>query len=280
MQAKVLVKELLCGAAPTAAGDADYLRPHREGAAPFSRRTGHRRAKGVYVADSLSAAASNALIDGLPSGGREQFQSLCELLEMEFGAVLCEVEMPYPHAYFPLSGSISLMSGLHDHNPFEMGLIGQEGMLGATLLLGISRAPIRAIVHAPGMALRITVESLQRQLSDLPGLRKILSRYLYMQLVELSLVGGCIRYHRIEQRLARALLLVDDRVRNGSFYLTHGHLADMLGVRRSSITIAAGDLQARKLIGYTRGNIRIIDRPGLEAMSCECYQVLQARQGR
>lgn len=230
------------------------------------------------MAAPLPAAASNALIDNLPKAEREQFRSLCEPFEMEFGAVLCEVEAPYQHAYFPVSGSISLVSGAHDHNPFEMGLIGQEGMLGSTLLLGINPAPIRAVVHVPGVALRMTVEQLQRQVCDSPALRKILSRYLYMRLVELSLVGGCIRYHRIEQRLARALLLAHDRVREGSFYLTHDYLADMLGVRRSSITIAAGDLQDRNLISYTRGNIRILDRPGLEAMSCECYQLLRARQ--
>ena len=232
------------------------------------------------MAAQLHAATSNTLIDSLPIGEREPFRSLCEPFEMEFGAVLCEAELPYEHAYFPLSGSISLVSGLHDHNPFEMGLIGQEGMLGATLLLGINPAPIQAVVNAPGEALRITVERLQRQLCDSPGLRNVLSRYLYMRLVELSLVGGCVRYHRIEQRLARALLLAHDRMREGTFYLTHGYLADMLGVRRSSITIAAGDLQDRKLISYTRGNIRILDRPGLEAMSCECYQLLRDRQVR
>lgn len=232
------------------------------------------------MAALLPAAESNALLAGLPRSEREQFRSLCEPVEMEFGAVLCEVEMPYRHAYFPASGLISLVSNLNDRSPLEMALIDQDGMLGATLLLGIDTVPIRAVVHAPGAALRITAAKLQQQIRDSAALRKILSRYLYMRLVELSLVGACIRYHRIEQRLARALLLAHDRAPNDSFYLTHGYLADMLGVRRSSITIAAGDLQDRKLISYTRGNITLLDRPGLEAMSCECYEVLQARQAR
>lgn len=232
------------------------------------------------MAIPLHAPASNALIDSLPRGEREQFPSVCEPFEMESGAVLCEVEAPYRHAYFPTSGLISLVSGLHAHNPFEIGLIGQEGMLGATLLLGLNTAPIRAIVHAPGLALRITGANLQRQASESSALRNVLNRYLYMWLVELSLVGGCIRYHRIEQRLARALLLAHDRARERPFYLTHNHLADMLGVRRSGVTIAAGDLQDRKIISYVRGNIRVLDRPGLEAASCECYRVLQSRQAR
>lgn len=232
------------------------------------------------MAAPLPAAESNTLLAGLPRREREQFLALCEPFEMEFGTVLCEVEMPYRHACFPTSGLISLVSGLHEHNPLEMALIGQEGMLGATLLLGIRAVPIRAMVHVPGAALRITVANLQQQMRDVPALRRILSRYLYLRLVELSLVGGCVRYHRVEQRLARTLLLAHDRARDESFYLTHGYLADMLGVRRSSITIAASDLQDRKLIRYTRGKITVLDRPGLEAMSCECYGVLQARQGR
>jgi CRP-like cAMP-binding protein len=231
------------------------------------------------VAVSRPVAESNTLLATLPPRARRQFLSLCETFGMEFGAVLCDVEMPYRHAYFPTSGLISLVSGLHDDNPLEMALIGQDGMLGATLLLGINTAPIRAVVHAPGTALRITVGNLQQQMRDSAALRRILSRYLYMRLVELSMVGGCIRYHRIEQRLARALLLAHDGSRDDSFYLTHGYLADMLGVRRSSITIAAGDLQERKLISYTRGNIRMLDRLGMEAMSCECYETLQARRG-
>jgi CRP-like cAMP-binding protein len=230
------------------------------------------------VAVSLPVAASNTLLTGLPPRARKQFLSSCEPFEMDFGAVLCDVETPYRHAYFPTSGLISLVSGLHDHNPLEMALIGQDGMLGATLLLGINTAPIRAVVHAPGLALRITVGKLQQQIQESSALRKVLSQYLYMRLVELSLVGGCIRYHRIEQRLARAFLLAHDGSQDDSFYLTHGYLADMLGVRRSSITIAAGDLQDRQLISYTRGNIRMLDRVGMEAMSCECYEVLQTRE--
>jgi CRP-like cAMP-binding protein len=231
------------------------------------------------VAAAPSVPGSNLLLAALPVRQRDQFLALCEPYELQFGAVLCDVDTPYRHAYFPVSGLISLVSVLHDQNPLEMALVGQDGMLGATLVLGIGTVPIRAVVHAPGIALRITAARLQRQLRHSPALRRILNRYLYLRLVELSLVGACIRYHRIEQRLARALLLADDRELDGQIYLTHGYLAEMLGVRRSSITIAAGDLQDRELISYTRGNITIRDRPGLEAMSCECYQVLQSRQG-
>lgn len=230
------------------------------------------------MAASSSPAGSNTLLAGLPPGERARFLSLCEPFEMAPGVVLCDVDAPYRHAYFPTSGLISLVSGVHEHDSLEMALIGNSGMLGSTLLLGINAVPIRGTVNAPGVAFRITVAKLHQQMRDSPRLFRILSHYLYMHLSELSLVGGCVRYHRIEQRLARALLLAHDRARGESFYLTHGYLADVLGVRRSSITIAAGDLQAQELISYARGNITVLDRPGLEARSCDCYQLLQARR--
>jgi CRP-like cAMP-binding protein len=232
------------------------------------------------VVAALPAAECNTLLGSLPRRERDPLLSLCEPIELKFGEVLCKADKPYRHAFFPTSGLISLVSGGQDHNPLEMALIGQEGMLGATLLLGIGTVPIQAVVHAPGVALRITAEDLRGQIRESKSLRKVLNRYLYMRLVELSLVGGCIRYHRIEQRLARALLLAHDRVQADYIYLTHRSLAEMLGVRRSSVTLAAGDLQDRKLISYSRGGITILDRPGLEAMSCDCYQVLHARQKR
>jgi CRP-like cAMP-binding protein len=231
------------------------------------------------VITAPSAPGCNTLLDGLPRQERDPFLSLCQPFEMESGAMLCEVETPYRHASFPTSGLISLVSGEHEGNPLDVALIGQEGMLGATLLLGIGTVPIRAVVHTPGVALRITVANLRRRVRESPVLHKVLSRYLYARLVELSLLGGCIRYHRIEQRLARSLLLAHDRAPADYIYLTHRSLADMLGVRRSSVTLAAGDLQDRKLISYSRGGITVLDRPGLEAMSCDCYQVLNGRQG-
>jgi CRP-like cAMP-binding protein len=232
------------------------------------------------VAIAPPVAVSNTLLARLPGKEREQCLSLCEPFEMQAGTTLCAADGPYGHAYFPASGLISMVSVLHDRKPMEIALIDHQGMLGASLVLGIDTAPMQAVVHTSGVALRIAVANLRRQVAASLVLRKLLSHYLYLQLVELSLVGGCIRNHRIEQRLARALLLADDRARDDHIHLTHSHLADMLGVRRSGITIAAGHMQDHRLLRYTRGTITILDRPGLEAMSCECYRVLLARQGR
>jgi CRP-like cAMP-binding protein len=234
----------------------------------------------IRLAAILSTGIPNALIAAVPRRQRDRLLRCCEPFEMEFGTTLCDAEEPYRHAYFPRSGCISLVSALPGHNPLEVGLIGHEGMLGATLLLGIETVPMRAVVQDPGMALRISAAGLRRVLRDSPGLRKVLGRYLYLRLVQLSQTGACTRFHQIEPRLARWLLLSHDRAQGDRFHLTHEYLADMLGVRRSGVTVAAGGLQARRLIRYTRGEITILDRPGLEAASCGCYAALNGRHAR
>jgi CRP-like cAMP-binding protein len=225
-----------------------------------------------------SAPSTNSLIAALPHSQRARLLRACEPVEMSFGDVLCEAGQPYRHAWFPHNGLISQTSTLNGHNPLDMGLIGQEGMLGATLLLGVDEAPLRARVQGPGLAMRIPVTRLRRVLGDSPVLRKVLGRYLHLRLVELSLTAACTRFHQIDQRLARLLLLAHDRAQADRFHLTHEALADMLGVRRSGVTVAAGALHEDGFIAYSRGEITILDRPGLESASCECYGKLNGRR--
>jgi CRP-like cAMP-binding protein len=232
------------------------------------------------LADLNSNHSGNALISVLPHTLRARVLGACEPCELEFGEVLCDAEQPYRHAYFPDSGLISLLSTIQGHNPLEMALIGREGMLGASLVLGIDSAPMRAVVQGPGAALRMPAAKLKSVLRNSPTLQKVLNRFLYLRLVELSLSGACTRFHNVEQRLARWLLLTHDRTPGDCFRLTHEYLADMLGVRRSGITVAAGTLQARKLISYSRGEITILDRSGLEATSCGCYAAIRHREVR
>jgi len=155
-----------------------------------------------------------------------------------------------------------------------MGLIGNEGMLGASLMLGVNFAPLRALVQGNGSALRISTAEFQRDLAECPSLHRVLNRYLYVTMAQLSQTAACNHFHEIEPRLARWLLMTHDRAHSNHFHLTHEFLADMLGVRRSGITVAAGALQGKNLIGYTRGEISILDRSGLEAAACECYQAV------
>lgn len=222
----------------------------------------------------------NRLIDGLPRPARERVLKLCEPVELVFGAVVCEPDRSFQHVYFPLTGFISLVATVGDHPPLEIGLIGNEGMLGATLALGVNAALLQGIVQGPGSALRMTSAQLNRELRSNPALRRVLKRYLYVLLAQLSQSTACSRFHEIKARLARWLLMTHDRSHADHFRLTHQYLADMLGVQRSAITIAAGSLQRRKLISYRRGAIVVVSRKGLESASCECYQAALDDHGR
>lgn len=216
------------------------------------------------------------LIEGLPSKQRKQLLNGCEPVDLVFGNVLHEANQPIRHVYFPLSGFVSLVTTLDGHQPLEMGLIGNEGMLGATLALGIGQAPMRAVVQGSGSALRISSQLFKQELLSSPALLRALKRYLYVVMTQLSQSAACTHFHEIEPRLARWLLMTHDRAHADHFHLTHEYLADMLGVRRSGVSIAAAAMQARGLISYSRGEIYILDRAGLELAACECYAALQA----
>jgi CRP-like cAMP-binding protein len=147
-------------------------------------------------------------------------------------------------------------------------------MLGATLALGVGEALRRGVVQGEGSALRMSVAQLQRALRDSPALRRMIHRYLYVQIAQLLRTNVCTHYHEIRPRLARWLLMTHDRANADHFHVTHELLASMLGVRRSGVTVAAGDLQHCQLIQYSRGNVSILDRAGLEASACDCYEAM------
>lgn len=218
----------------------------------------------------------NLLLAGLKPDERAWTLAQCESVALVAGDTLCEPDAVLEHAYFPRQGVIALVTILGRHRPLEMGLIGNEGMLGATLALGVETAPMRAVVQGAGTAWRMAREDFQQQLLTDPDLRRIISRYLYVLLTQFAQSAACTHFHEIEPRLARWLLMTQDRAHADHFNLTHEDLAALLGVRRSGITLAAGALQQRGLIHYVRGVIRILDRPGLEVAACGCYDALLA----
>ncbi|MEX1993936.1 MAG: Crp/Fnr family transcriptional regulator [Steroidobacteraceae bacterium] len=222
--------------------------------------------------DSKRPPLSNNLIDALPHADRARILKRCVSVKLVLGAILCKADRPIRYVYFPLTGFISLVASVAGHPPLEAGLIGSEGLLGGTLVLGVSNAGLQGVVQGGGTALRMSSADVRRELRRSPSLSRIFSRYLYVTLAQLSQSAACTRFHHIEARLARWLLMTHDRSHANHFHLTHKFLADMLGVQRSAVTIAAGSMQARKLISYTRGKIRVLNRKGLEARSCECYQ--------
>jgi len=219
-----------------------------------------------------TALGINHLIESLPRADRVRIQTHASMVSLTSDCVLCEPHQRYRQVYFPLTCIISLETTLSGHPPLSLGLIGNGGMLGATLALGTDVASMRAVVRGAGCALSLSAVQMRRELRTSPHLTLMLLHHLAAFMEQLPQSAACAHFHKIEPRLARWLLMTQDCAASSSFYLTHESLASMLGVHRSGVTIAAGDLQRRKLINYSRGMIQILDRPGLEASACECYQ--------
>jgi CRP-like cAMP-binding protein len=215
----------------------------------------------------------NRLIDALPHKARLSIRKECELVELSFGDVLCEPGERIRDVYFPTGSFISLVAAVADGASLEVGLVGNEGMLGVPLMLGVAVSPLRALVQGSGGAWRMQAAHFRRVLASHPALRRGLDGYVYGLIAQLAQTAACTCFHALDARLARWLLMTHDRAHSDHFYLTHVLLAEMLGVRRSGVTTAAGILQSKKLIRYRRGDITILDRKGLEKTSCECYRV-------
>lgn len=219
----------------------------------------------------------NQLIERLPKREGRRFVADCEVVDLDLDAVLCELGHPIRFVYFPLNGFISLVAEVSGRPPMEVALIGDEGMLGATLITAVGESPLQAVVQGTGTALRMDAATFRQKTSDSAALTRLSNHCLYVLLSQLAHTVVCTNFHAVEPRLARWLLMVHDRAHSDQFHLTHEFLSDMLGVQRSAVTIAAGALQQQNLIGYSRGNITIIDRNGLEAVSCGCYEAAMER---
>jgi CRP-like cAMP-binding protein len=231
--------------------------------------TDHERALRRDV--PVATPVVNRLLAGLPARARNEVLRSCESVELTFGELLCESAEAISYAYFPTDGFISLTANVGGHTALEVGLIGNEGMFSPASGFGLDLSPLRALVQGSGGALRMTTADLRRAADASAPLRNTLNRYLCVIVAELAQNAACNRFHLIEARLARWLLMTHDRAHTDELALTHGLLATMLGVRRSGISVAAADLQAGKSIRYNRGEITILDRGRLEAASCDCY---------
>ncbi len=215
--------------------------------------------------------AANQLLRELPSNEHAAFMADCEPVTLMFGEVLVEPGGFIEQVYFPVDGFISLIVSLDGGDRLEVAMAGREGMMGVSLLLGVEESPLCALVQGAGMALRMDATRFQRLLPYCPVLQQRLQRYLYVLMNQLARTAACTHFHQVEARLARWLLMTQDRAGSNRLQLTHEFLAAMLGVRRAGITQAATVLQKRALISYHRGNIIVLDRPGLIEVSCSCY---------
>lgn len=217
----------------------------------------------------------NRLLASLP---RESYRDLLPGLaavSLVFGDVLYEPGARIRDVYFPGKSVVSLLTVVDGHNALEVGLVGREGMVGIPLALGVEISPVRALVQGSGAAMQMTAAGFRKAFEASPLLRRGLYHYTHGLMAQITQTAACNRFHQVEARLARWLLMTRDRVDSAQFRLTQEFLSHMLGVRRVGVTAAASALQKRGLIQYTRGDLRILDHAGLEATACSCYRLVK-----
>ena len=213
----------------------------------------------------------NRLLESLPAGDRRRLLTECKVVELTYAEDLHSPGAKLTRIYFPTTGFISLIMPVSKAAGLEVGLIGNEGMFGFSLALGVDVSPVRAVVQGAGAALRMDAAVFRRALGRSTALHRCVDRYVFVQLSQLAQTSACTRFHVVEARLARWLLMTQDRAGLDTFHITQQFLAAMLGVRRVGVTKAASSLQRRGLIQYTRGMITVLDRRALKSASCACY---------
>jgi CRP-like cAMP-binding protein len=216
-------------------------------------------------------SVANRLIEGLPRKARNQLLGMCEAVELDPGEVLYDRHASARHIYFPTGSTLSLRSSPGDLPVLEIAMVGNEGMLGAHIALGVGTSATCAQVRSAGSAWRMTTARFKTELTRSAALERSIRRYLHVTILQHVSMVRCSRFHNLDQRLARWLLMTHDRAREDTFSVTQELMASMLGVRRVGITMAASALQRRGIIEYARGEVSILDRASLEAAACDCY---------
>jgi CRP-like cAMP-binding protein len=226
-------------------------------------------------ATALRAPLTNRILAALP---KDEYRGLLPNLEpfhLIFGEVIYEPGDLIRHVYFPTSGIISLLAAVEDRATLEVGLVGWEGMVGLPTFMGVKTSRNRAVVQGAGAAMRMKATAFRNECNNGGSLPRLLRRYTHSRLTQIVQGAACNRFHPIDARLARWLLMTHDRMGTDEFQLTQEFLSNMLGVRREGVNKAAGTLQRQHLISYSRGILTTLNRAGLEAVACQCYAIIK-----
>src|SRR6187397_2206533 len=222
----------------------------------------------------------NHILDALPDEERDRLFPYLSFVSMPLGKVLYESGETLKHIYFPTDSIVSLLYVMKDGASAEIAVVGNEGAIGVALFMGGETTPSRAIVQSAGSAFRLEGKRLKQEFNRHGQMLHVLLRYTQSLITQMAQTAVCNRHHSVNQQLCRWLLLSLDRLRSNELKMTQELIANMLGVRREGVTAAAGKLQALEIIQYSRGKITVLDRPRLEAMSCECYAVVRRETDR
>lgn len=223
---------------------------------------------------------ANRLLAALSGAEYQRLEVHLESVPLHFGQVLYEADALIVYVYFPNDSLVSLLTLVDAHSALEVGMVGPEGMLGTALALGAKVSPVRALVQGKGSAMRMKAGPFLSGFRQGLSLQREVLLYTHGLMAQIAQTAACNRFHVIEARLARWLLMTRDRVGASHFFLTQDFLSNMLGVRRVGVTNAAHALRQQQLIDYSRGHLEIIDGHGLEAVACSCYEMVKGRHGK
>lgn len=222
----------------------------------------------------------NQLLAALPAAEWDRWSALLESVDMPLGQVLYESGLSLAHVYFPIDSIVSLLYVMEDGSSAEIAVVGNEGLVGISLFMGGETTPSRAVVQSAGRGFRLAAHAMKTEFNRGGPVLHLLLRYTQALITQMAQTAVCNRHHSLDQQLCRWLLLSLDRLQGNELRMTQELIANMLGVRRGGVTEAALKLQTDGLIRYTRGNITVLDRPGLEQRSCECYAVVKKEYDR
>jgi CRP-like cAMP-binding protein len=229
--------------------------------------------------DPSGRPVKNHILLSIPDDEYNLIRPHLEFVNLEDHLVVQEPRGRIECGYFLNEGMVSLVVTTSDGRSVEVGLVGREGIVGALVIVGLDQSPYRAVVQISGQGVRLRSQTLKSTLPSAPHLHLLLNRYAHMQGLQMAQIAACNRLHDIDQRLARWLLMSQDRVESEWLPITHDFLATMLGTGRPTVSLAAGLLQRKGLIQYVRGAVKIVDRKGLENAACECYGIVQQYNG-